>query len=68
MLHYFTYMWNLKNKINEPAEEKQTCRCRKHFYGLQMGGELGKIGNEGEGIKYKMIVTEQSWESTAIPP
>ena len=28
---YFTYMWNLKNKINEQVEEKHTHRYREHF-------------------------------------
>ena len=31
MPYDFTYMWNLKNKIHEQAEQKQTQRYREHF-------------------------------------
>ena len=37
----FTYMWNLKNNINQQAEQKQTHRYRERFYGYQMGERLG---------------------------
>ena len=29
--HDFTYMWNLKNKINEQTKQKLICRYREHF-------------------------------------
>ena len=35
----FTYMWNLKIKINEQAEQKHTNRLKKHFDRCQMGVE-----------------------------
>ena len=37
-IYYFTYMWNLKNKINE---QKQTCRYREQTDGCQREGDLG---------------------------
>ena len=37
----FTYMWNLKNKVNEQVKQKQTHRYREQTDGCQMGGELG---------------------------
>ena len=33
----FTHMWNIKNKINEQTEQKQTCRCREQSSGYQRG-------------------------------
>ena len=38
---YFTYLWNLKNKINEQTKQKQTHRYREQTDGCQMGGGLG---------------------------
>ena len=50
----FTYMWNLKIKINKQAEQKQNHRYGEYFHGCQMGGH-----EKGEGIyNYKMVVTE----------
>ena len=41
---------NLKNKINEQAEQKQTHKYREHCEAM---------GKNGEGIKrYKLVVTE----------
>ena len=37
---YFTYMWNLRNKINK-QNKKKTYRYREHFDGCQMGEGLG---------------------------
>ena len=31
----FTYMWNLKTKINEKEEQKQTYKYREHFDGCR---------------------------------
>ena len=60
MPYDFTYMWNLKNKINEQADQKQTHRYREHFDGCQMNGGLNRcIKKISEGIKkYKLVVTE----------
>ena len=62
MPYDFTYMWNLKNKINEQADQKQTHRYREHFDGCQMKGGLKRcIKKISEGIKkYKLVVTEYS--------
>ena len=38
----FTYMWNLKNKINEQSKNK--LRYREQTGGCQTGGGLGKKG------------------------
>ena len=52
---------NLKSKIIEQAEQKQTHRYREHFDGCQMKRGTGGVGEKGEGIKkYKLVVTEQS--------
>ena len=39
----FTYMWNLKNKINTQTKQKQTHRQRKQVNGCQRGGRLGDL-------------------------
>ena len=53
---------NLKNKVNEQAEWKQTHRYKEHFDGCLMGRWLGGDGEKGEGIKkYTLVVTEWSW-------
>ena len=46
----FTYMWDLKNKINQQAEQKQTHRYREHFDGGQMGDGLGVMDEKDEGV------------------
>ena len=46
-------MWNLKKKINEHTELKQTHRHREEV--------VGGLGERGEGIrKYRLAVTKQS--------
>ena len=53
---------NLKYKISEQVEQKQTHRYREHFDSCQMGWRVGGMGEKGEGIKkYKLVATEQSW-------
>ena len=37
----FTYMWNLKNKINEQTKMKPTHRYREQTDGCQKGGRFG---------------------------
>ena len=37
MPYDFTYVWNLKNRINKQTEQKQTHRHREHFDGCQIG-------------------------------
>ena len=39
--HDFTYMWNLKNKINKQVDQKQTHKYREHFDGCQLKDGLG---------------------------
>ena len=36
-----TYIWNLKNKINEQTKQEQTHRYRKHFGDCPMGRDSG---------------------------
>ena len=38
ILYDITYMWNLKNKLNEEAKQKETHRYREQVDGGQMGG------------------------------
>ena len=38
----FTYIWNLRNKINEQIKEKQTHRYKEQIDGFHLGGGLGK--------------------------
>ena len=46
----FTYMWNLEKK-KEQTKQKQTHRYREHFDGCQMGGEVGRMGEKGKGLR-----------------
>ena len=56
MPYDFTYMWNVKNKINEQAEQKQIHRI---FSWLPGGRGLEEMGEKGERIKkYKLVVTD----------
>ena len=41
MPYGFTYVWNLKNKINEETKWKQTHKYREQTDGCQMEGGLG---------------------------
>ena len=52
MPHDFTYMWNLKNKIHEHIEQKQTCKYREHIYLFVL--REGKEGRKGE--KHQCVV------------
>ena len=57
MPYDFSYMWNLKNKINEQTKWKQTHRHREQTGDCQMG--VGGLSKKGKGIKkYKLIVTK----------
>ena len=57
MPYDFTFTWNLKNRVNEWAEQKQTHSYRDQTDGCQRGGELGDR-EKGDGIKkYKLTVT-----------
>ena len=47
MPYDFTFMWNLKNKINKQAKQKQTHRYREHSDGRQMGQGLVGWGKNG---------------------
>ena len=53
----FTYMWNLKSKINEQRKEKETHKERDQTDGCQRRKVEG-LGEKGEEIeKYKLVVT-----------
>ena len=41
MPYDFTYMWNLKNKINEKTEQKQIYRYKEQTDDCQKPGRLG---------------------------
>ena len=43
-------MWNLKNKINEQTNQKQTHRYKEQIDGCQVGGGWG-MGKKEKGIK-----------------
>ena len=45
------YVWNLKNKVNECAEQKQTHGYREHSDGCQTGGGLQGLGEEVKGLR-----------------
>ena len=47
-----------KEKINKETKHKQIHRYREYFDGCQMGGGLEGWVKKGEGIKYKLLVTE----------
>ena len=46
----FIYMLNLKIKINERGEQKQTHRYREHFDHCQMGEKLWGMGEKVKGL------------------
>ena len=50
MAIYIYQQLNLKNKINEQAEQKQNHRYREHFDGCQTRGQVGEMGETGKGI------------------
>ena len=61
MSYDFTDMQNLKTKIIEQAEQKQTLDTEIMLTVARWEGCWGD-GEKGEGIsKYKSVVTEQSW-------
>ena len=52
----FTYMWNLKNNINEQTRQKQSHRYREQTVGCQRRRGWGawgvaELGKNSEGIK-----------------
>ena len=52
----FTYMWNLKNKINKHNRKRLT--DTENFSTVARWEEVGRMGEKGEGIKkYKLVVT-----------
>ena len=52
----FSYMWNLKNKINKQTKQKQIHRCGEQTDVCQRGEGMDE---KAEGIKkYKLAVTE----------
>ena len=60
MPYDFTYMWNLKNKVNKQAKFKQTHRYREQNNCCWRRG-VERLGGKGEGItKYKLVVTKYS--------
>ena len=57
----FTYMWNLKNKINEQTKQKQIHRYREKTDGCQKVEVLGKRVKKYEDIKkHKLVATKES--------
>ena len=57
ILYNFTYMWNIKNKINRQTKQKQTHRENKLRVARWEG--LMRMGEMGEGSKkYKLVVTK----------
>ena len=55
ILYDFIYVWNLKSKINEWIKQKQ---IHKTDWQLPEGKGVGGLGNIGEGINYKSVVTK----------
>ena len=47
----FTYMWNLKNKINKQIKQKQIHRRREQSDCYQRGGELGDWVKKVRGLR-----------------
>ena len=62
----FTYMWNLKNKRNKQNSDKPIgthCQLSEErgLGGLVLNSEkVFELGEKGEGVKYKLVVTEKS--------
>ena len=55
---YIYQQLNLKNKVNEKAEQKHTHKYRKHFDGCQIRG-FRRISKKSQEIKkYKLVVVE----------
>ena len=50
MPYDFTYMWNLKNKINEKTEQKQIHRYKEQTDDCQKPGRLGDWVEKVEGV------------------
>ena len=55
-----TYLSTIEYKEqNKQKEKKHTHRYREYFDGCQMGWEVGRMDEKGDGIKmYKLVVTE----------
>ena len=51
ILYDFTYIQNLKNRINEPTKLKQTQRYRERTGGCQKGGGLGHWAKKVKGLR-----------------
>lgn len=56
--HMVSFMWNLKNKINQQTKQKHTHRYGKQTLGCQRGDRMGARLNCEEIKKYKLIVTK----------
>ena len=62
-IYDFSYMWNLENIIVEQTKQKQK-KKRKRLIDTEKklraarGEGLRGLGKKGEGIKYRLIVTE----------
>lgn len=59
--HDSTYMWHLKNKINEQMKLKETRRHREQMGGRRMVGVSGSWVKEVTGLR------GTSWESRSSP-
>lgn len=59
----FTYMHDVKNKINDQTKPKQSQRHRYQAGDRQREGGFGELGGKGEGIKKcKLVVTRGLWD------
>ena len=59
----FTYMWNLKNKINEQTKQKQTHTYWEQTECCQMRGGFGGMCEKDIEIKeYRLVVPKRSWD------
>ena len=47
----FTYMWNLKNNINEKTRKRQTHRYREQTDGCERGGRLEVCVKKVKGLR-----------------
>ena len=49
--YYFTYMHNLRNRVNEQTKQKQTHRYKEQVDGCQMGEGLGRWMKKVKGLR-----------------
>ena len=55
----FTYMWDLKNNVNDQTQQKQTRGHGDQRRWLPEGKEVRGLRGKGEGVeKYKLAVTK----------